>query len=71
MHTSGSLAGSLEVRMLGYGISEDGIEYWICANNWGASWGEDGFFRIKIGECNIDQTVIACTPQIESEIFTS
>ena len=26
---------------------------WICKNSWGRDWGENGFFYIKYGSCNI------------------
>ncbi|CAL6097915.1 Cathepsin_B [Hexamita inflata] len=54
--TSGSLLGSIGVTLVGYG-EENGIKYWIAGNTWGASWGENGYFRIARGtnECNIEQ----------------
>jgi len=60
-HTSGYLEGGHAVKILGWGV-EGGVNYWICANSWGTSWGEKGYFRIAYGECGIDSTVYGCTP---------
>jgi len=38
------------VRVLGWGV-QDGINYWSVANSFGTDWGEEGFFKIKMGEC--------------------
>jgi C1A family cysteine protease len=50
-HEYGAYAGNHLVAIIGY---DDSQGYWICKNSWGTSWGEDGFFRIKYGECGID-----------------
>jgi hypothetical protein len=53
-HVWGSGHGMHAVTIIGYN-NDPG--YWICKNSVGIDWGEDGFFRIKYGECGIDETV--------------
>ncbi len=54
------------VALVGY--NDDG-QYWILRNSWGASWGEDGYMRIKYGTNSVAQQAAfvnyksACTPQ--------
>jgi len=48
------------VTIVGYDTTgEEG--YWICKNSWGTTWGEEGWFRIAFGECNIEKGVYCFT----------
>ncbi|MHC4534153.1 MAG: C1 family peptidase [Planctomycetota bacterium] len=48
--------GGHAVSIVGYDTTTGPVpvDYWIVKNSWGASWGESGYFRIKMGECNIE-----------------
>ncbi|CAL6052269.1 Cathepsin_B [Hexamita inflata] len=54
-HQYGDVAGAISVSIVGYG-EEEGIPYWIVRNSLGASWGENGYFRVirGINECEIE-----------------
>jgi len=47
--------GGHAVKIVGWG-TESGVDYWLVANSWNTSWGEDGFFKIKRGSdsCGIE-----------------
>merc|ERR1719487_1047891 len=47
------------VVTIGWG-EEDGQKYWLIQNSWGPDWGEDGFFRMALGE---DESGIESIPE--------
>jgi len=55
-HVSGGMEGGHAVRIVGWGV-DGGVNYWKVANSWNPHWGEKGYFRIKMGECGIDDQV--------------
>lgn len=55
----GGLEGGHAVAIVGWC---DPDSCWICKNSWGGGWGEEGWFRIKWGQCGINSGVKWMTP---------
>jgi len=62
-HTNGTLLGGHCVKILGWGV-DGSTPYWLVANSWTTTWGNQGYFWIKRGsdECGIEDEVVAGLP---------
>ena len=63
--TSSDVEGGHAIKIVGYGtdnVEGENVDYWLCANSWDTTWGISGYFKIKQGECGIEEQVYACTP---------
>jgi len=62
-HVSGGYEGLHSVKVIGYGV-ENGTDYWLVQNSWGANWGDDGFFKIikGIDDCGFESLIYTGFP---------
>jgi cathepsin X len=42
------------ISVVGWGQMSNGTAYWVVRNSWGYPWGEQGFFRIVLGQPNFN-----------------
>ncbi|GAA0175291.1 cysteine protease [Lithospermum erythrorhizon] len=69
-HITGGVMGGHAVKLIGWGTSEDGEDYWLLANQWNRDWGDNGYFKIRraTNECGIEADVVAGLPSTKNVI---
>ncbi|KAI5058902.1 hypothetical protein GOP47_0027072 [Adiantum capillus-veneris] len=67
-YVSGDYLGGHAVKMIGWGTTEEGVDYWVLANSWNQQWGQDGYFLMQRGmnACGIESNVVAGMPASRS-----
>ncbi|URE26823.1 DUF21 domain-containing protein [Musa troglodytarum] len=67
-HVTGDAIGGHAVKLIGWGTSDEGEDYWLLANQWNRGWGDDGYFKIIRGrnECGIEEDVVAGMPSTKN-----
>ncbi|KAM0869623.1 hypothetical protein ACQ4PT_040551 [Festuca glaucescens] len=67
-HVTGDMMGGHAVKLIGWGTSDVGEDYWLLANQWNRGWGDDGYFKIIRGtnECGIEEDVVAGMPSTKN-----
>lgn len=69
-HTSGAALGGHAIKVIGWGV-ENNVKYWLCVNSWNRTWGDEGLFKIKQGNCGInDQMHAGLAGAPSSTLFT-
>ncbi|XP_011079459.1 cathepsin B [Sesamum indicum] len=70
-HITGDKMGGHAVKLIGWGTNDDGQDYWLLANQWNRSWGDDGYFMIRRGtnECGIEVGAVAGLPSTRNLII--
>ena len=60
------MRGGHAVKLVGWGVDEKGVDYWVIANSWSPQFGQKGFFHIRRGtnECGVETTPAAGLPQL-------
>ena len=59
------------IVLIGFGVSEKGMKYWIGRNSFGTTWGQRGFFMAERGVniYNMEENCDWATPKFPKNFF--
>nr|AKC55969.1 Fowlerpain-3 [Naegleria fowleri] len=65
-HVAGGLVGGHAIKVVGWGVTQSNVPYWIVANSWSDEWGMNGYFWILRGtnECSIEENMWETIPAL-------
>ncbi len=60
--------GGHAIKVVGWG-KQNGEEYWLCANSWGADWGDKGYFKIAMRneKAELEQNFMCIYPDFNTD----
>ena len=66
-HTTGSILGGHAIKIIGWGVTDEGVKYWICVNSWNEFWGDHGTFKIIRGEDHYrkEKSIVTGMPKLD------
>jgi cathepsin B len=56
--------GGHAIKIIGWGKTDKGVDYFIVDNSWGADWGMNGRFWIQVDQCGIGKQGYAGDPDL-------
>jgi cathepsin B len=69
-YKGGDFVGGHAVRIVGYGTTKDGVDFWKVANSWNDYWGENGYFRILRGtnDCGFEEEITSALADVKRSL---
>lgn len=64
------IPGAQAVEIVGWGVDDKEVQYWIIKNSWGETWGEQGYAYIKKGvkDLGLEDFVLTASPTVPEKL---